>query len=572
MSDRTSQALGGLVPRLVPDAYVRAEVAAFPLTSEVAFRNSLTELAPMLGDGAASGGQRRRDDPTRALWRECERTLSEHASGFSLDRLIALRDFFWFSWPRGRSEPRRTRRPAAVPMHRYLQHLAQVHLEARPGATEVVQSLEAATLDAVTHYRWLTFALPEDLLLAGTGVEPRPSSVNIEPPLLVRRLLDRGVTEIHHHLHAGMDFPLLWASLLAALESSELDLGDTPGQPLNGGEKLLRWLLAAAVTRSFLAEYLVSGEGEALLDFVANRRGALRPQEHRVLRRALRAMMSGSDDELPPLLDLRGLYRDMCRADRRRAGCAVGADGCPETLDEVWRWCDPIAARLSLSGRDAGERWLMCRAQEWLEDREDRDGGGEARDASEFSRLYWQVLRVRCLLYRSVVQRPMTAGLQWFVRFFDRAGAYRAPLRRAYPEISYHVAGGGQPIAALEVRTTPDPSPFTLAEKLWDMTRSWKHVLDRVGSVGGREPEFGVLLHFTKRRDERKRWTSGEPPAFGVETDAEPHPRDSIRLGGRYADFFVERSTQAQAVVDLLEAVPLAWIPMLARRLNTTGG
>jgi hypothetical protein len=553
MRDLQSQALGGLIPRRVPDAYIRAEVAAFPLTSEMAFGNAMTELAPSLDESLGDGA----DAPTRCLWRDCEKALSEHASGWSLDRLIALRDFFWFSWPSAAGEARQSRRPQPVPMHRYLQHLTEVHLDAHPGATEVVESMESTALDAVTHYRWLTFALPEDVLLAATGAEFPPTRVVMEPPLLVRRLLDQGVTEIHHHVGAGMDFPLLWASLLAALASSALDPDalSGPGQPLKGGETWLRWLLAAVVTRYLLAEFLLSKE-KLLPDFVASR-GRMQPHGRRVLGRALRAMKSGKDVELPEFFELRDLYQDM-----HPTGSIIGVEGAPRTLDEVWRRCDPIAVRLSLAAPDAGERWLMLRALRRLDDPKNLVDEEYALGTSEFSRLFWQVLRVRCLLYRSIVQRPMTAGLQWFVRFADRIGAYRSPLRAARTEISYHVAGGGQPIAALEVRITPDPSPFTLAEKLWDLASSWDRVLDQVSGVAGRrEPEFGVLLHFAKQRDEKMRWASGYPPAFGSETHGEPHPLDTIRLGGRYADYFVEQSTRAQAIVDLLDAVPTAlWL------------
>ena len=77
MGDLQSQALGGLIPRRVPDAYIRAEVAAFPLTSELAFWNAMTELAPSLDESLGGGA----DAPTRDLWRDCEKALSEHATG-----------------------------------------------------------------------------------------------------------------------------------------------------------------------------------------------------------------------------------------------------------------------------------------------------------------------------------------------------------------------------------------------------------------------------------------------------------------------------------------------------------
>jgi hypothetical protein len=65
----------------------------------------------------------------------------------------------------------------------------------------------------------------------------------------------------------------------------------------------------------------------------------------------------------------------------------------------------------------------------------------------------------------------------------------------------------------------------------------------------------------TGETSQKMRWASGYPPAFGSETHGEPHPLDTIRLGGRYADYFVEQSTRAQAIVDLLDAVPTAlWL------------
>src|SRR5688572_216153 len=92
-AEGSGQVVGALTPRRVPEAYVRAEVACFPLTHLEAFRRSVMVLEPWLGERAGH--------PTRGLWRECEKSLSEHASGWSLDRLVAVRDFFWFIHPGG---------------------------------------------------------------------------------------------------------------------------------------------------------------------------------------------------------------------------------------------------------------------------------------------------------------------------------------------------------------------------------------------------------------------------------------------------------------------------------------
>ena len=60
-------------PRRIPEPYLRAEVATFPLTSEEAFDSTLLELHPGLEDPATS-----------LLWRACEDRLAQH-TGWSLD-------------------------------------------------------------------------------------------------------------------------------------------------------------------------------------------------------------------------------------------------------------------------------------------------------------------------------------------------------------------------------------------------------------------------------------------------------------------------------------------------------
>ena len=88
-------------PRRVPEPFLRAEIAAFPLASEESFREGLVELDPRLADGGK----------TVKLWRACEGRLAPH-TGWSLDRLVAARDRGWFGQsPRPEGEP--------MPMHDY---------------------------------------------------------------------------------------------------------------------------------------------------------------------------------------------------------------------------------------------------------------------------------------------------------------------------------------------------------------------------------------------------------------------------------------------------------------------
>lgn len=541
MKDPLLKSLGGLTPRLVPEAYVRAEIASFPLVGLSAFEQAITELAPAVDD-----------ERTQRLWSACERKLSEH--GWSLDRLIAIRDFFWFrDW--------RSRGPAMgpLPLHQYLRNLANAHLKREYGVTEIEHRDDTPAFDAITHYRWLSFALPDDLLLTATGVDPPPSRVDIEPPLVVRRLLDRGVAEIHQHVSAGMDFPTLWASILAALASPNLreDVIESPNLIFGDSGTTIRWLLAAATVRALLAEFLlrqrVSGERDGFLDFVWRLIPRWRPHLRRTTERALIALHRGLKDALPTFQALRALYEEV-----HPGGRTLTTDP-PRTLEALWRRCDPIATRLHLSRRNAGEEWLVLHALRWLDDQEraQRDEG----DLS-FERLFWQVVRLRCMAYQTVVQRPMTAGLQWFVRFHGRLKNLRPVLRRARAEISFQVAGRDQPIAGLELRTGASRTPFELAEDLSSLLESWRHVLRQTGTAArGLEPEFGTVLSFSKERDRGKKWARGNPPAYGMEMHSEPEPIQILQPGGRFSIYFAAQSEKAQAIVDLLQEIPtMLWL------------
>ncbi|MBN1207143.1 MAG: hypothetical protein JXB05_19820 [Myxococcaceae bacterium] len=545
-----------LAPRRTPEPYIRAEIASFPLASLKAFRHAMVELNPELDTKRGR---------TRELWMECEEKLSQHASGWSLDRLILARDFFWFGEVPGR---RRVSTLAPVSLRRYLRNLAKSFLEARPGLTELFQSTDANAFDASLHYRWLTFALPEDLLLSATCVEPPPTHVSADPPLLHQQLVDTGVAEIHHHIGAGMDFSLLWASLQAELADPLLTHGalDSPALPF-GSEQLLSWLLAAAIARCVLAEFLIHRGHTApaqLQDFVESLSHfpVWSPPRLRALHQTLRALAHGTDAELPDFYQLHDLYGEL-----HPVGTTLRAEP-PETLDEVWRVCDPIAVRLELRGHNGGERWLMRHGlaylaqQELQAEQQERRGRAPPGDTL-FARLFWQALRMRCIYYRTVIQRPMTAGLQWFTRFAGRLGWVRTPLHAARAEISFHVAGRGEPLRALEVRIPPGDTSFILAGELQELLHSWRNVIGATSSShrGLGEPEFGVVVHILKERDPQLRWAAGAPPAGDRYTHAEPQPLGTLRMGGRYADYFSNQAVRARAMVHLLRAVPrVLWL------------
>ncbi len=532
-------------PRRIPEAYLRAEIAAYPLAGEAAFGSGLRVLDPGLAANS----------PTAQLWRACEAQFAQH-TGWSLDRLVSARDRGWFGAAASRAGD-----ATKVPMHRYLRTLASSHLVSRAGMTEIEDSSDLSALDAAAHYRWLMLTMPEDLLLCALDVDPPPSSVDLDPPLLIRHLLDSGVAEIHQHVGAGMDFPLLWASALAAIASPDLadDALHSPGAPLGDGRQLLRWLLAAAVARCALAEHLIRG-GPDLQRFLqreylgadpaTQRHPAWTPRRRETLVDTLAALTRGDASRLPALAPLRDLYADI------HPGALRLGDWPLTSVQDAFERCDPIAVRLGLRGRNVGERWLLQHAMAHMFAGEaDPQGRGDPA----FARLFWQAARVRCQVYRALVQRPLTGGLQWFTRFYRRIGKLRAPLQPILPEVCYSVdglsAGSGHGIKALELRTSADDSAMVIAEGLLGMLQSWQRVL--AGSAGPTfEPEFGVLFHFVKSRDAASAWAGGLPPAFWSSTHAQPDKGALDVQHGRYASYFAEQCVKARALAELIQAVP----------------
>lgn len=531
-------------PRRIPEPYLRAEVTAFPVASEESFRLGLLELDPRLGDSDT--------DPTRKLWRACEGSLAEH-SGWSLDRLVAARDRGWFGTHAGGGN---------VSMADYLRHLAHDHLVPTGGATRIRESTELSSLDAVIHYRWLTLVLPEDLLMGGLGVEPAPIAVDLDPPMLKRRLLDLGVAEIHQHIGAAMDFTLLWASALAAMATPAIGEDElySPGAPLGDGKTLVRWLLAAAIARCLLAEHLIRGTGR-LVDLLDTE--ILSPSADRVwterrretLVAVIAALVSAQDERLPRIEPLRNLYAELHPS-------ALLLDAHPiRRLDEAYRRLDPIAHRLALHGHNAGERWLIRKGLAYLERSRASGSSERARLRSDlvhdelFARLFWQVVRLRCQYYRAVVERPMTGGLQWFLRFYGRLQDLRRPLNPILAEAAFRHAAAGQPIKAMELRTSPSDTTSANARFFLNILRSWRQVLC-APECPATDPEIGVVLHFVKWRDPENSWSKGAPPAFWSGTHDEPAGNRGGASQSRFIRYFSEEAAKARALAQLIEHVP----------------
>lgn len=509
------------MPRAVPLAFLAAEAEAWPLVSPGGFRRRTTRLA------------RRRGNPvveTQALADELEAHLRLRAGGMSLAVLRQLRDDAWFR----RDEDRTAGLHDEVALSTYAMRLARRSLERRGPQVILRNALEPYA--CATAWRWLSFSLPQDLLVAALfaadGDEPTTDHVTLVTPHLARVLEDE-VALTHLHVGAAFSFSCLWTMLMRSLATNP----PTPGElrassddvPLGGPEPFVRMLAAAALSRLILARFLMddgvgaptfAGSWHRRLDAMtsavtsgwAGRLGAT------MLDRAVRCLALG--DVSTSRHELLFLYRSLVGAETSH-----GARRPLPHRDPLAGWLRPVR------GVGLCETRFAARALRHLSARPDDRG---------FATLFWQYQWVRNLVYRFVVAEPLTAGMDWFQRHYDRINSLRKGLDPDLYRIALEFESGDIGLASLEVRTRPDAGWAGIRDqvrRVAEQARAFE------GADGARRPEVGLVLHFIKRRD----------CAPGCRPQADPR---HAAFSARFGPWFSNAMAQASAIATALDFHP----------------
>lgn len=529
----------------LPIDHIVAELAAIPLASRKALELSLLELCPNL-----SG-------TTSDLWRYTEANLLRALPAIAVDELVHYRDRVWFSH-RPREAERRAAVYSRVRLVKYLEAIAMDTLEVRgrsatpselPYGDQVIPGTGA--LHGRLAWRWLNFALPPDLLLAAHPEEPE--SVETITPNMARWLLEKGYSEAHAHLGASMDFTLFWALVMVNIGYVRHDAFKSPGAQLNDGEEIGPWILRAAIVRLILAQAMFGSTpsgGDAWSHFESA------PELRRFLVRGGPAVV-GRIEQVVSDLEHGWLSARAASVNRKRSPAAdfevlkalyrafgeVRSIGEARTRAEALM-ADPICKFLSESEKE-GPDLLFLRVG--LNHVRQQRGFGGWLNPKRFERLFWQVVRAQGLMYRHVVQRPLTPGLQWFVRHYDRMAVGKRGVSVAcMVDSALLLAGEGRGLRSLEARTAPEA---TVAENA--------AMIDEVADAAeGREAEVGLVLHFIRSRG--RDWGRGEPKAHGRGGMSEV-----LRGGGmtttrawRFGGVRRKLWTAARAVVGAVRAKP----------------
>ena len=547
-----------------------AEMVAFPLVSGDSLERPLSSLDPNLGD------------ETRSLWRAAERYFVAHFPHVSLDELIALRNSTWFATPN--SQP--------VPLGKYLQEIATKWLQPlgsfaepklpdsprrdRPGRRrDSLDQKESHDPAARRAWRWLTFAMPADLLLAGLAKDGKgPVRVNLLAPTLETILSDSGYAETHLHMGAGLEFPTAWAAAVNFVGRSpdlkpgmKFDAFLSPGADHAEGKRLANWLVRAAIVRyllgAFLAYCSATGTWDAFLreDLGPLLSDVLSFTQFEQLRTAISELAAGAMSSLPAQAADRDLQRSFAAMQSTYNRLTRVSTVPPiRRLDDIQQ-LDPLAAFFqpqSYSGPSVQLQFLWC-GSNYMEQ--------ATRDKS-FANLFWQVERVRGQVYRHCIQRPLTPGLMNFVRFYERKGAISKLLELVELESSGVIGGVGHGLRSLEVRTSPARDRDSQLKTF----RNWRKQLrafrtdtsvtiprpaqtrdGRPRATGWQAAECGLVLHFLKFRGGPS--DQGAPKAFDVDGNADPSSRRNPS-GYRWQGFRRDAELSANAIAAAVEAEP----------------
>lgn len=516
----------GLRTSAFPIEHLMAEMLAAPFAGTTAFADAMIALDPCLEKRPFGN-----TSPTIALWRETERTLLAHFPGMSVDELVLRRDCLWFDGP-----DRHPGRSPEVPLAGLLARAAAELITGGPGEARLNPSRAQDEVAQRRLWRWYSFSLPPDMLLAAAGscCERLP----MVSPALEARLADRGFAEPHLHLKAAMTFPSLWSSAMRVLAdlSVEPDFLQSPGADWDEGRDLGPLLLAGAVTRLVLAEFLkqTAFHPAGLRDFV---HGSVNGQlvAHygssaiAALWQAVSALAAGQRPDVSLFKPLQHLYDRWIG--RGHAGPAGGD-------------VDPMGWWFGSSAQAHPDFGYTVAAFGYL--------GAAGQTDPLFAQLFWQTVRCRVLFYRHVVQRPMVPGLQWFTRTYARLGPPRKPLKNeTFVQMAATLAGPG--LRSLEVRLVPEGSVQKMRDVVCDIDQAARGLRGPAspGPAPAGGPEVGIVFHLSRSRGTDAE--AGRPAAWSK--GGHDDPAKNI-TGYRFADYYKKQRVLATALADLLDAYP----------------
>lgn len=514
---------------MVPEEHLEAEVLAALFGSEASFRAGFTTLQP-------------ESNAIHQFWLTQEDRLVSIARGLSLDSLMAIRNRIWFPVQ------------GTVSLENLWKIVVQQLIPSQHrsiclsnSAWEPLNSNEPVALRR--RWRWLTWALPPDFFWSALHQEDLYALGLLTPinPLLHQDLMDKGFAELHLHLGAGMDFSLYWCSAQHAVadeDFTEKALQDF-NAPFEHGQNFAPWLLAGIIGRyllcSFLAPRHIRWRGSLDRFIYETHQNIYHKHRQWHLSDCLLSLLN--DLTSPKMSKPRVIFKTMQELYRffLYQHLFVRPPASASTLTEIWL-SDPAVWLMGLERTpEMGELYFLRCSFKYMH-RFPKD--------KLFQSIFWQVVRIKNILYRYITQRPLTAGLQWFIRFFGRIKPLRKPLQNLLVECAFKTSGGQlnpsggaiRGLRSLEIRTAPKNDISELKQMLVSYIDSWI----RIGS----NAEFCLVLHIPKVRGIKFPDTD-----TGKNSWANPEHKKN-RGGYRFSHYYRNKGEEVRTMIQLLEQTP----------------
>ncbi|XXF77168.1 hypothetical protein P2318_29560 [Myxococcaceae bacterium GXIMD 01537] len=491
---------------------LEAEVRAWPLASEVAFRLSLCHLERK--GGSVTGASRQLSD-------ELIQYLRPRARGLSVEVLRQLRKECWFA-STSLVPPQRVE---STSLTDFLLRVVSDRLLITGNQVTLKTDARLPIEQQAGRWRWLSLMLPPDLLIAAhsaqLGAEPVADYVSLGAASLSHFFEEAGVAQAHLHVGAAVPFEWLWTNLMSRIgrvPPRALELAAPGAPPFGLRQEFLGWLVTAALARLALAAFLGYAEAGKVAHFDAFARifPGLKGDAP-VYYAALNALMRGNH----PVSHTR-----VCMLLRHLGGVAPVAP-LPTSLQDLRRF-DPLSVWHPFSHGALPETRMTARALRYLRHHPHDEG---------FARLFWQYQRVRNRTYRHLVQEPGTAGLDWFSVHYRRISALRRNMpQRGLTAAALALESRGPPLKALEVRTSPGSHWYEIRSLVRDVASAPAPV--------DCEAERGLVVHFLKDR-----WPGGRNRLpYG-------DPRQRAH-GCRFGGYFYARLQETMAIEKALRRHP----------------
>lgn len=302
------------------------------------------------------------------------------------------------------------------------------------------------------------------------------------------KVMERGLAETHIHISAGVNFNIMWHDLMNMnREESRIELKAIWN--LIDDPYLEYSLRICSVTRVLLFKYLMSKRSGGLYSYIKDYfpKHSEDPHDQEVTESLYYSLEWFIYREGAPVdTNFIKLYKFLLK------DLALDQQSATQSYEII----------KAMSGLEAlhttDENIFLFRVMEYL------GGGTNGTDDRLFSKLFWQYLRIKNVVYQGVTQGNYMEGLDYFRHFFGRATSLTSNhLEHAIRNQIYN-----NNLKKLEIRVSPSSNDRgqdikrDLSRNLLVFFRTYKKILQDRSLPYESIPKIGIVYHFIKSQDE----------------------------------------------------------------------